>query len=175
MLKKIMKAALAASLVFGMSSFAYAAEGKIGGSFKEYFGQYNSGVSGTDGYWANYGEGNLKFTGKSGKASVFFEIQADTGESNSGLAGAAAAELSDVQRKVSYTSPIGQVSIGTIVNIGTVPFNTGAGWKTSSVPNSTRRGLVVSGYKESDGVDLSFLSKEWALFRPPCTHRLVLL
>jgi hypothetical protein len=48
MLKKIMKAALAASLVFGMSSFAYAEDGvSIGGSFKEYFGQYNKGTLAT--------------------------------------------------------------------------------------------------------------------------------
>jgi hypothetical protein len=152
MLKKIMKAALAASLVFGMSSFAYAAEGKIGGSFKEYFGQANSGVSGTSGYFVNYGEANLQFKGTSGKASVFFEIQADSAVGNSSATGAKA-EVSDVQRKVSYASPIGLVSIGTVVNIGAVPFNAGGGVNTSKVPWSTRRGLLMS-YKEDDAIDL---------------------
>jgi len=147
MLNKIMKAALAASLVFGMSSFAYAADGKVGGSFKEYFGQYNSGAAGYEANFRNYGEANLTFKGTAGKASVFFEIQADTSSNLN------ASEVSDVQRKVSYATPIGLVSIGTIVNIGTIPM-AGSGYKTSKVPSATRRGLLVAGYTEDDGIDL---------------------
>jgi hypothetical protein len=150
MLKKIMKAALAASLVFGMSSFAYAADGKIGGSFKEYFGQYNSGASGYSAHFANFGEANLQFTGTAGNVSVFYEIESKPMTNTTG----AARDLTEVQRKVSYKSPIGLVSIGNIVNIGTIPM-AASGFKTSDVPYSTRRALVWAGYKEDDGIDIT--------------------
>lgn len=150
MLKKIMKAALAASLVFGMSSFAYAAEGTIGGSFKEYFGQYNSGADGYSAHFANFGEANLQFKGAAGNVSVFYEIESKPKKNTDGTQ----RDLTEVQRKVSYKTPVGLVSIGNIVNIGTIPM-AASGFKTSDVPYSTRRALVWAGYKEDDGVDIT--------------------
>ncbi len=155
MLKKIMKAALAASLVFGMSSFAYAKDGiSVGGKFQEYFGQYDKGSdesttkSAYTAHSAVLGEVNLQVKGTLGKMSVFHEVEAVTtvyGKKND--------HFNAVKSALSYVAPFGKISIGNVVNAGTVPKSS-SGWKTSKVPGSTSMYLYISGYWEGPGIDL---------------------
>lgn len=145
MLKRIMKTALAASLVFGMSYTAMA-DVSVGGSFKEYFGQYNSGVKDYTSHFENFGEANLKLKGNSGKVSVYYEIESATNASG-------VVATFKTQRKVSYASDFGLISIGTIVNVPVAIPVPSANWKTSNVPNSTRKALY-DGYTEADGLDI---------------------
>jgi hypothetical protein len=171
MLKKIMKAALAASLVFSMSSFAYAEDGvSIGGSFKEYFGQYNAGtaesaakaavaaVPGNAGtaavpakkaytaHFATIGEANLMLKGTSGKMSVYHEMEANDKYGT-------ATDYNNTQTRLSYTSGFGLLTLGNVTNIMTIPFVSSA-WKTSNIPNSTMTMLSTAGYSESEGFDI---------------------
>lgn len=147
MLKKIMKAALAASLVFGMSSFAYAADFSVGGKFRAYFGQYDEGSENASGdkYSANFKsfeEANVKFKGTAGKLSLYHEMETkgDT-------------DFNNTQTKLSYALPFGLLSIGNMTSIGTIPMST-SGWTTSNIPYATRRALSWSGYSENEGIGL---------------------
>lgn len=148
MLKKIMKAALAASLVFGMSSFAYAQDFSVGGKFRTYFGQYDAGTENAAGdkYSANFvvkEEANVKFTGKAGKLSLYHELESATGS-----------DYNNTQTKLGYVTPIGQLDIGNVTSIGTIPMSS-SGWSTSNIPYSTRRALVWAGYSENEGLQLT--------------------
>jgi len=151
MLKRIMKTALAASLVLGMSYTAMA-DVSVGGSFKEYFGQYNSGADDYTAHFDNAGEANLKLKGSSGKVSVYYEIESRTQLGKPATAGNTPSIVNATQRKVSYLSDFGLISIGTITNIGSIPLAS-SGWKTSNFPGATRKGLFA-GYTEADGIDL---------------------
>jgi hypothetical protein len=149
MVKKMMKAALACSLVFGLSSIAFAQEevsAKIGGAFTEYFGQYNSGAKDYAAHFQSIGEANLRFNGTIGKMSVFHEIEANKTKN-------AKADFNNTKTQISYITPVGKLSLGNAVNIGTIPLGS-AGWKTSNVPNSGQRGLVWGGYTEAEALDL---------------------
>jgi hypothetical protein len=143
MLKKIMKAALAASLVFGMSSFAYAEDGfMVGGKFRSYFGQYNSGAVDYSSYFVVKEEANVQFKGNAGKLSLYHEQESATGS-----------DYNNTQTKLSYALPFGLLSIGNQTSIGTVPVAS-TGWTTSNIPNSTHKGLAVAGYSENEGIGL---------------------
>jgi len=144
MLKRIMKTAVAASLVFGMSYTAIA-EVNVGGSFREYFGQFSTGKTGSAGYFQSYGETNLKISGKSGKMSMYYELESK--------ANTPSEYLSATQRKVSYESSFGLISIGTIVNMAGVPLSL-SNAKTSDIPGSTHLTLGYGGYNEANGLDI---------------------
>lgn len=142
MLKKIMKAALAASLVFGMSSFAYAQDFSVGGKFRSYFGQYSTGAEDYTAHWDVREEANVKLNGKVGKLSVYHEMESATDD-----------DYKNTQTKLSYVLPFGQLSIGNQTSIGTIP-KAGSGWSTSNIPNSTSRTLYVAGYSENEGLGI---------------------
>jgi len=147
MLKKIMKAALAASLVFGMSSFAYAEDGfKVGGKFRGYFGQYNSGATNYSAHFVNIEEANVQFKGNAGKLSLYHEQETASAKGTS-------TDYKNTQTKLSYALPFGLLSIGNQTSIGTVPMAS-TGWTTSNIPNSTHKGLAVAGYSEEEGIGL---------------------
>lgn len=138
-----MKAALAASLVFGMSSFAYAADASVGGKFRTYFGQYNSGADDYSSHFDVREEANLKFNGKAGKLSVYHELESATGS-----------DYNNTQTKLTYATPIGALAIGNVTSIGTIPMSS-SGWSTSNIPYATRRALVWAGYSENEGLQLT--------------------
>ncbi len=159
MLKKIMKAALAASLVFGMSSFAYAADGlKVGASAAEYFGQWNTGAENYTAHMVSVGEAKIKLNGTLGKMMLYHDVEyryGPDGNMSTATSGEALKqEPYEVQTRLSYPLPFGLFSIGNVVNIATIPFEAGAGFKTSKVPGSTDLGLAFAGYSEKEGLQL---------------------
>jgi len=144
MLRNIMKAALAASLVFVMSPCAHAEDSlSLGGAFAVHFGQYNSGNEGYTSNFKSFEEVQVKVRAKVGKLSVYHEMESATDD-----------DFVNTQTKLSYETPVGLLSLGNVVGIGTIPMSS-AGWAGSNIPYSTRRALLVSGYSENEGLQLT--------------------
>lgn len=154
MLKKMFKSVMIAGLIIGLSNLTVAGEEtldkagektkiKVGGLFQEYFGRFDPGTDGTTPRYQARGEANVRLNIEHDKFRVFFELESRNDEF-----------VSATQRKVSYISPIGYLSIGTVLNIGTVPFNYGGGTKTSQLDEAAWWCLSVAGYSENDGIDL---------------------
>ncbi|NQU65562.1 MAG: hypothetical protein HQ517_14930 [SAR324 cluster bacterium] len=148
MLKKIMKAALAASLVIGFSAVAMA-EANVSGDVHSYFGQAASGVEGSAGRFAVASEGHVNVTGNSGSLSGF--LQLETRDDRYG----ANSNINNAQLNVAYTADALSVKLGT-VNTGiacTYAISNGLG-TTTTVGYGTY--IACMGYLEQDGIQLQY-------------------
>ncbi|MBU3917010.1 hypothetical protein KKA14_15870 [bacterium] len=155
MLKNILKSCITAAAVIAMAAPAMAADEPtvtVNGDIVEYFGQYTNGAEGEVAHFQNVGEAHLKLNATIGKVKVYYEIESRDG----GLdAPATSQAFNAAQRKISYVSPIGLVSIGTITNYAGVPLAYGGGAKTSSMAPAPWWDLYYAGYVEADGIDLA--------------------
>jgi hypothetical protein len=163
MLKKIMKAALAASLVFGFSSMAMA-EAKVSGDAHAYFGQYNSGVTGASAYWATAYEGHINVDGTTGPLSGHVQIETRDRYSTAGQTACAvvpggatdnATRVYNMQANVTYTTGALGVTIGTVVANEGCEFVYPAGLGTSSVSAYASVG-GCRGYFEQEGIQIKY-------------------
>jgi len=164
MLKKIMKAALAASLVFGFSSMA-TADVKVNGDVKAYFGQYNSGADDYTAHFINVSEGHINVTGKSGPVSLFLQLES-RGDTHTEVTYEDAAgddqEISNSKNNVNNAQLAATYTTGALsVKVGTVATNAGCaigsfGGLSSSVTNAIGSIDSCLGYTEQDGIQVKY-------------------
>ncbi|MBU2647641.1 hypothetical protein KKI24_23235 [bacterium] len=152
MLKKIMKAALAASLVFGFSSMAMA-ETKVSADVQAYMGQYNSGATNYTSRLAVVSEGHVNFTGSSGPVSAFIQIETRDDASTATNAGR---NLNNAQLNLTYTMDLFSVKVGTIATPNTCTHNLSSGLKTSTTMSYGSAGNCDS-YLETDGIQFAYM------------------
>jgi len=161
MLKKIMKAALAACLVVGMSTYAMA-EVKFSGNVASYFGQYDSGVEDYTAHFLNKNESHINASATAGSITGFiqYEVRDASYTVNAGGADSSGDALTGVEHQavVRNSKRYAKWSGGAIgVTIGTI---SGGGCTMSSVPLATSATWFVGHgacptYFEQDGIDVS--------------------
>lgn len=139
-----MQTILLAGVILGILANNGFAEVNFKVKLREYFGQYNSGVADTAAHFESYGEANLAASGTKGNFTGYFEIESRAQNQ----------AFKNTQRRIDYKADFGKVSIGTISNLGTVPFTVGGGSKTSNLPTKPGRHLVHAGWLEAEGVAL---------------------
>jgi hypothetical protein len=150
MLKKIMKAALAASLVFGFSSMA-TADVKVSGDVATYFGQYNTGVEDYTAHFDNASEGHINVTGKSGPISLFLQVESrDDGYGYDGN------NLANAQLAATWTAGMASVKLGTVTSGLACEFALSSGLKTTTTLGKGAAG-GCAGYFEQDGIQAQYV------------------
>ncbi|MFH2129821.1 MAG: hypothetical protein ABIK68_05545 [bacterium] len=149
MLKKIMKAALAASLVFGFSSMAMA-EANVSGDVASYFGQYNTGATGYSAHFITASEGHINVTGASGPIKAFLQV-----ESRDDRYGFGGNNLNNAQLNVTYTVGALGVTLGTVNEGLACEMGLSSGLKTTTTLGYGAAG-GCAGYFEQDGIQLSY-------------------
>lgn len=164
MLKKTFKTLLATTLIAGgMVTSSPLMAGppmptgdgmRVGGSFNEFFGQYDSGINGESARLENRAEANIKFTGAQGPLSAFAEVEVrDTDQSEK-----VKKELFGLQRWVQFKKDAFSLRIGTIVNLGTIGYTVDGGIRTSSLEDfgAVDSSLVYAGFTEADGIRAAY-------------------
>ncbi|MBT4263147.1 MAG: hypothetical protein HN580_28170 [Deltaproteobacteria bacterium] len=168
-LKKMMKAALAASLVFCFASVG-AAETKVGGQVQTHWGQYNAGTDGYSAYFRNYTQGHVNVTSSAGPLSVFLQMEivdddgskkevsvdADQDGTNETYAvggGANKNNYKNAQARATYTSGDLKVSLGTVSNWMSCGFTNNGGMGNNKPATEWQN---CSNYTEEDGIQVKY-------------------
>jgi hypothetical protein len=148
MLKKIMKAALAASLVIGFSAVAMA-EAKVSGDAHAYFGQYTSGAEGYTAHFATASEGHISVTGAAGPLSGFLQVEQRDDRYATGN------NVNNAQLAVTYKADALSVKIGTVSTGYSCTYAISNGLKTTTTAGY---GTYVRcwGYMEQDGIQVNY-------------------
>ncbi len=161
MLKKIMKAALAASLVFGMSSVA-TAETKVSTDVHAYYGQYNSGADGYTAHFINATEAHVSLSGGDGPIKGFMQVEArsDAATQKVDSTGtditSSKNNLNNAQLAVTYTTGALSVKVGTVSNGATCFYALSNGLGTTTTASYGTYVKCV-GYHEADGIQVGFM------------------
>jgi hypothetical protein len=148
MLKKIMKAALAASLVIGFSAVAMA-EAKVSGDVATYFGQYNSGAKNYTSHFANASEGHIKVAGSSGPITGYLEVELRDDRYGTGN------NFNVAQLNAKYVADALSVQIGTVTNGVACTYAISSGLKTTTTVGLGTY-ISCSGYLEQDGIQVNY-------------------
>ena len=144
-----MKAALAASLVFGFSSMAMA-DVKVNGDVATYYGQYNTGEEGYAAHFANASEGHIKVTGKQGPISMFLEVESRDDRYGTGN------NLNNLQLAATWASGPLSVKMGTVTTGLACEFALSSGLKTTTTLGLGAAG-GCAGYYEQDGIQATYM------------------
>ncbi len=178
MLKRIMKAALAASLVFGLSSVAAAEESVVkGASFsgqvQTHWGQYN--VSAPDGTYAahflTHAQGQLNTKASAGPLSIFMQMElrsdsktkrtiSDAGydgteetESTEEIGGVSKNNYNNAQLRATYKVGDLSVSAGTVSNWRSCGYTHDGQMGNTIMPTAWG---ICPGYTEEDGLQVVY-------------------
>lgn len=151
MLKKIMKAALAASLVFGFSSVTMA-EAKVSGDAHSYFGQYTTGAEGYTAHFITASEGHISVTGSAGPLSGFLQVESRDDARTKSTSGN---NVNNAQLAVTYKADALSVKLGTVSNGVSCAYAISNGLKTTT---TAAYGTYVkcAGYMEQDGIQVNY-------------------
>ena len=182
-LKKMLKAALAASLVFGMASIGMAADGmNISGRVQSHWGQYTSGADGYKAWFKNTTQGHINVRATSGPMKYFMQIeleddlntksevtdantvasdtdgdgQFDTNDNDTkarAVPGFSRSNLNNAQANATYTTGDLSVTIGTAVNWRSCGYTQDAGMGNTK---SRETWVMCDTYKEQDGIDIDY-------------------
>jgi hypothetical protein len=145
MLKKIMKAALAASLVIGFSAAASAEmmAAKVSGDVHAYMGQYTTGAEGYTAHFKTATESHINVSGSSGSISGFLQVESRSNAVN------------NTQQSVKWTSDALSVQLGTVSNGVSCTYAISSGLGTTTTAGL---GTYVRcwGYHETDGLQVQY-------------------
>lgn len=160
MLKKIMKSALALSLVFCFSSMAVAEAPHVSGQVQTHWGQYNSGVTGYNSHFQTYMQSQLNFTGSSGPMSYFMQLElrsdSKTKKSDSTgteIAGESRNNYNNAQARATYKTGDFAVSVGTVSNWRSCGYTFEGQMGNNLAPTAW---VICPGYTEQDGLQLKY-------------------
>jgi hypothetical protein len=151
MLKKIMKAALAASLVFGFSAMASAEmmAAKVSGDVHTYFGSYNSGAKDYTAWFANSSEAHISVTGGSGPLTGFIQVEPRDDRYGGGN------NFNNAQLAVTYTADALSVKLGTVSNGVACTYSISNGLGTTTTAGYGTY-VKCGGYLEQDGIQINY-------------------
>mgnify|MGYP003574157206 CR=1 FL=1 len=172
-LKKMLKAALAASLVLGMSSIAMAADGmNVSGRVQSHWGQYSAGTDGYKAWFKNTTQGHVNWRASSGPMSYFMQLEIEddnntkseisvTDTSSDGtknvtkyaVPGFSKSNLNNAQAAATYKTGDLSVTIGTTSNWQSCGYTQDAGMGNTK---SAQTWVMCDLYKEQDGLAVNY-------------------
>jgi len=197
MFKSMLRAGLTAALIMGMAAVSFAYDLSKGlsvtGSFKEYFGHYDTGLDGYSSRFENRGEANLGFKIDKEYVSAYIELEVRDFDSAKGapkyipelqnpfkpllVSGETRNDPYALQRWVQFQSGKASLRFGTIVNTETLGFTVLGATRTFSMYSmGATGGGALANFVEGDGVrfgydmnenfkvGFTFLSNEVILF-----------
>lgn len=139
--KKILKAALAAGLVFSFGSTSMAQSVNFGGEVGTYFGMYNTGVKGSASHFRSANMAYLGATAVKDKVTGYIEFELGDNFGSTGV-------YQDIIKNVNWRGENLSVSMGNIQDFNTLGFTHGSADKAWSIP--ARHALHL--WNQSDGI-----------------------
>ena len=160
-LKKMLKAVLAASLILGMASVVTAEDGfKIGGRVQAHWGQYNAGTDGFKPYFMNYTQSHINVRAASGPMSYFIQLELDSDSktirkdsTGTEIGGVSKNNYQNAQGRATYATGDLSVSIGTVSNWRSCGYTQDAQMGNTKSPQTW---AMCDLYREQDGISLRY-------------------